>query len=409
VVVGFNDSFGFNGSTGTGSLSGYALSTDGGATFTDEGQIAPPAGGAVEGDPAVVVDRAGNFYYGQITADSTGKEFNGVARSTDGGHTFGVPVAATPKVKPSAFTGVPFQDKGYLAVGPNPSDAAQDIIYATWTNFASLSTVNIQEAHSTDGGATWSAPVTIASSSTGVQGSNPVVDPRNGKLYVFWENFLGTTQEIRVAASTDGGTTFGPSVRVGPAPTSALTVSGCGRPAYHFATGRDVRSNEFPSAAVDPATGNVFVTWDGGTTTSAGLISQIGAAASADGGRTWSATIVGGKQTTQRFQPWVTVDAGGVHVSYYQQQGVGQNVLAYAVSTSPATVPLAFGSRSLLSDRTFAVDQTDPNFDPLIATCYMGDYTNSTSLGNGKVFYVWGDNRNITSTGPNPDIFGVTQ
>jgi hypothetical protein len=68
IVVTFNDSFGFVFPNHSGM--GFSRSTDGGATFTDLGNLPVPSTGNNEGDPGLVVDRSGNLYASSISFDS---------------------------------------------------------------------------------------------------------------------------------------------------------------------------------------------------------------------------------------------------------------------------------------------------------------------------------------------------
>ena len=56
-----------------------------------------------------------------------------------------------------------------------------------------------------------------------------------------------------------------------------------------------------------------------------------------------------------------------------------------------------------MSDVTSPVAQTNPNFDSL-ATCYHGDYDQVATL-DGVAHVVWSDDRRITASGPNPDVY----
>jgi hypothetical protein len=75
---------------------------------------------------------------------------------------------------------------------------------------------------------------------------------------------------------------------------------------------------------------------------------------------------------------------------------------------TPTLAPVP-GAESAISSVTFPVVLTNPNQDPIISNCYMGDYNNIIS--DSRVRYVtWGDNRNVvtTSTGVTehqPDVF----
>jgi hypothetical protein len=50
-----------------------------------------------------------------------------------------------------------------------------------------------------------------------------------------------------------------------------------------------------------------------------------------------------------------------------------------------------------LSTVPFPIYQTNPNQDPIIAACYMGDYNQVASNGTRR-FATWGDNRNVVTT-----------
>jgi hypothetical protein len=94
IVVGWNDWTIEFGQTLRGIKNGVGdgFSTDGGATFTDAGEVGTSHWGA---DPTVAVDRAGNFYFGRIDLQPGSATFDRIAvyKSTDGGATF--PESAT--------------------------------------------------------------------------------------------------------------------------------------------------------------------------------------------------------------------------------------------------------------------------------------------------------------------------
>ena len=61
-----------------------------------------------------------------------------------------------------------------------------------------------------------------------------------------------------------------------------------------------------------------------------------------------------------------------------------------------------------VTDVAFGVPSLSPNFDPLVAHCYMGEY-NHIASDTDNFYFVWGDNRNIVSGHPDPDIFFETE
>jgi hypothetical protein len=227
VVVGFNDSgsvfetpFFFSGSGGQ-AFSGYAYSSNGGASFTDGGPInpGPGLGNFLAGDPGVNCSDANTFYYSQIFAftDSSFNPFTAVAvnKSTDGGKTWGDPVAAIAKDGFSHSL-----DKPWSTIDPsNPKR-----MFVSYTDFDfSFSSAgcgaNVRTAEefveSDDGGATWSATPNIAIEVCGaaaVQGSQLAVSSK-GTLYISWVN-LGSNFPLGPRAiqisSFSGGTLSAP-------------------------------------------------------------------------------------------------------------------------------------------------------------------------------------------------------
>jgi hypothetical protein len=189
-------------------FSGYSVSHDGGSTWASG--FVPPISPSVPftfGDPSLAIDRGGNIFYASLGTDATGAH-NGliINKSTDNGTTW------APAKVVVVDDG---SDKEWLAIGPDPSVPARDNLYITWTSFAADgSSSQLRLARSTDGGATWStktlfAPVDDHVNSSFVTFSNPTVDASTGRLYVPFLHFSdGNADNVRVLVSDDGGQTF---------------------------------------------------------------------------------------------------------------------------------------------------------------------------------------------------------
>jgi hypothetical protein len=139
---------------------------------------------------------------------------------------------------------------------------------------------------------------------------------------------------------------------------------------------------------------------------------------SRDGNVTWSSPqvisgTVASDHMSDRFQPWLAADASGLHAMWYERvKGTSEDVLRTdkedLTLATPTLAPIA-GAETQISATTFPVIQTNPNQDPIIANCYMGDYNNIISTGTSR-YVTWGDNRNTVTTSQGvtehqPDVF----
>jgi hypothetical protein len=89
------------------------------------------------------------------------------------------------------------------------------------------------------------------------------------------------------------------------------------------------------------------------------------------------------------LQPAISADGTGVHILYYRR-GSGNRLTVDMASTSDGS---SF-THTQVSDQSFPGVLTVPNFDPLIAWGYMGDYVANVSDGS-HMYLAWGDNRDV--------------
>ena len=166
------------------------------------------------GDPSVAFDSRGHVYYAGLGFNRTSAP-NTVAVNKgtfDGsGHLhWSAPTFINPTTSPSTFN-----DKEWIAVDSHASSPFRDRIYVTWTRFIfNASNGNYVQSpiafvSSSDGGATFTTPKLISGNVLFDQGSRPVVGP-DGTLYVFWDGStrLASLDSTYMVKSTDGGATW---------------------------------------------------------------------------------------------------------------------------------------------------------------------------------------------------------
>ena len=136
-------------------------------------------------------------------------------------------------------------DKEWIACDNWATSRFRGRCYLTYMNFASNT---IETRHSTDGGRTWSAPVTVDAHRAPaiVNGPQIAVRPNGTVLLIFsiWGAPTGGN-EIGAARSVDGGVTFGDPTRAASLDAGELSW---------------LRAPPFPSVDVDAA-GTVYVAW----------------------------------------------------------------------------------------------------------------------------------------------------
>jgi hypothetical protein len=430
AVSGLNVAVGYNNSqhallflTAGGDLTGYGYSTNGGATFTDGGALPNAPGDVNVGDPWLASDSSGAMYFSNLTEDIS--QFSlvvGVSRSTNGGKTWTVAKPIPPPITcggkgcggPAFYSA----DKDALTTGPGTGN-----LYDVWDDFTFDPTTGstlsgLPVAHSTDGGLTWTvtyaSQVPISSPTTGCSfsqyiGAQPLV--ANGIVYDAAElisandpNCTGApiTFSEAIFMSSDGGTTWKAGAVV-PITSSTPLASGV----FRLGAGQFMRNLEFPTLA--SFNGKVYMAWNDGGDGSGhshiklGQLNNFGQFNSV-------AYITSG--TNDEVQPAMSADTG-LHIAYYRivTDTSGNGLLDVMASNST-------------NGRTFKVQRVTsqsfpgvfnlPQFDPIIAFTYMGDYIANVSDGTHQ-YMAWGDNRDIVTnflwpTGRHdPDVFFARQ
>jgi hypothetical protein len=430
ALIGFNDSGSFSASlfaspspSGSFSFEGWSRSTDAGASYTDMGPVfADPLPSGVMfrdlfGDPVLGCTSASTFYYTSLAAD-TAPNFTSftsgisVSRSTDGGTSFSRTVMAANKDAETHFL-----DKPWMAVDPGPtSSAGDDIIQVTYTDFDfSLSNPScpnqvrtaIEYVRSTDGGATWSAPLaieTVCGDTPFLQGSHVAVG-LGGSVYVAWEHFADfETRDVRIARSVNGGTSFGPTTTI----TSVTPVGDSFELQGDFRAFLDLQGLVVDRSS-GASKGNVYITWHDGRNRfkldPAGFCGGAPRycfgdalfARSTNGGSSWSSPVRINDDPitlgTDQWFPAIDVDRSGtVWTTFYDRRRDSRNFLIDTF-VAKSTNAGATWTNSRATSQSFAPVTGWEDF--LVNPSYMGDYIAVTAdaLGSSPgVIVAWGDN-----------------
>jgi hypothetical protein len=341
----------------------FARSTDGGLTFEQPISVPGSVGSNVNAwDPAVTVAPDGTVYAAFMIARGS-QWYPVVAASFDHGITF---PQTTPLVPPDPKN---WGDRVFLATGPDGA------LYLTWdygpertsvtflcspTGSCGFATgdLNVVMQKSTDQGKSF-GPMTYVSPGFPASGgdSAPMVVEPNGRIDVLYQGYLitdTTTYSMDpgysyFTSSSDGGSTWSPPVRLGPA-SGTMSLD-------EWWIDGDV--------AMD-AGGNLYAVWD-----TQGADNDVGwLSFSTDHGRRWSAPV---QVPPDRLNvPHVMEVAGGpagiAYVSFFSSSdprgyaeylrpfSTTQGWLSDAVQVSPE-----FGDTSVWPGDTFGISALPPN------------------------------------------------
>ncbi len=144
IIAAYNDSGSHVG--GAARFTGWALSVDGGATFTDKGTL-PDSSDGDAGDPVLARSSKTKTIFLATLSFNTGHKLL-IFRSTDNGTSFQPPVNGTPGFNTSSGE----QDKEWIAVDNTAGDGFGNV-YMFWRNFAAGGGMTF--TRSSDDGQTW--------------------------------------------------------------------------------------------------------------------------------------------------------------------------------------------------------------------------------------------------------------
>jgi hypothetical protein len=426
VVVTSND-FNSNGDQ-------FYTTFDGGLHWTT-GNMSLESPGRIGSDPVTAIDpKSGNVIHASLNylfgPDGSDDGDIVVSISTDGGVTWGKPVVVGAGLGDDNDPQQVFNDKGWIVTDTYPASPFYGRTYLVWSAFFARSgrytRSPVMEAHSDDGGRTWTSPREIS-------GSNPVCTEQHtgpvgpcdesesplvavGPDGTVWVSFLTPQNESAwepkerlddtefVVRSADGGSTWSD-------PVVAATLEDGKRDfprnVSHLPTLSGLQLRIAPSGglAVSPTTGEVFLTFidnRNGTHDVKHPVTDtdVFIVSSADG-VTWSAPVPVADLPGDQWFPALDVDpvTGDVGVLFHsrrpQQPALYDTYLAFGQ-------PGAFTLTRLNSDPSNAVN--DAVFRAQTPGCercatFHGDYISLDFGADGSASLAWTDMRRRVGSG----------
>jgi hypothetical protein len=348
-------------------LNNVFVSKDAGTTWKQY-QIQSDHG--VWGDPVIMADTAGNFYYFHLSNPPGSAWIDRIVcqKSDDNGLTFTDGTYF-------GLNGTKAQDKHWVAY-----DANSNTIYVTWTQFDEYGSrdsshkSDILFVKSSDGALTWSAPIQIneisgdcIDSSLTVEGAVPAVGPA-GQVYVAWAGPAG----LRFDKSTNGGLSW---------LTQDILVDSL-KTGWTYDIPGLMRCNGMPVTVCDLSGGahhgSIYINWS--DQRNGPQNTDIWVSVSRDEGQTWGQPIKVNNDSgsAQQFMTWMTIDqkTGILYALFYDRrnyQDLRTDVyLAYSKDGAQTWENVQ------ISDSSFVPDEA----------VFFGDYVHLVA-NNGRVRPIW--------------------
>lgn len=349
---------------------------DGGNTWT-----AVDLGG--QGDPGVAFDRAGNAYFSYIDSNYG----ISVRKSTDGGVSWApaVQVASSPITNGG-------EDKPAIGVGPDHTNTAIDRVYVGWDDEGAGDV--LQVSSSGDGGATWTAPVSVDGQTAEIY-AQPAVGA-DGTFYIAWDNFANASgSKIMFSSSLNDGTTFSTPVV---AATSTINLFNPTRYTIPAQPTRGIAAD--PAIAVEqsgPNAGRIYLSYTSAPTSHDAT--NIYLIASDNGGGAWTALapspvkVNDDSTSNSHFFPALAIDPsnGTVNLAWYDARNDHKNMKVDVYFQSYNSAGVASGANVKVTTATS--DESNPKTNN---PNQYGDYMGIAASG-GFAFPVWTDHRNSKS------------
>jgi hypothetical protein len=325
-------------------------------------------------NPVVAIDESGRVY---IAGDylNANDSANGLYVSVGnlGSSNLGLTAGNTIPVATNLATDTTVhEDKVWIAVD-NSNAPTSGNVYIVWARFIGDLSIGapsyIYFSRSTDHGQTWSSPLKVndPAHDGGVQGPQVAVGPK-GEVYVAYEGFFGPSlRQIFLVKSTDGGQTFSlQSVAVTPF---------FNEPSFSSS----YRKNSFPSLAVSPTNGHVYVVYSDQADVNASSEPEF--VSSRDRGATFSAPVsIANPSAGEQFMPAVTADGSGtIFICWFDTRNNPNSADTYDI----------YATSSVNNGNKFSSDtRVTPSSINAGGASFIGDYL-GIAAGGGFAHPVW--------------------
>ena len=426
----------------------FKTSFDGGVTWPNGGNFDAPSGwtdppcyqnfdsgGYAHGNASVVFGAGNNVYTafsshrGPYQRPESGIiAGNGddslVVRSTDGGRSFAVAVPAILGTTPQ-----PFNIRPQVTVQRGAAGDGQDRVYVSAWRCQVISSGcsggnDIREiwvARSDDSGQTWTAPVRASGPTGGTttggapsteqvnEPSQPVVDPRNGWVYVAYHrrDTQPVVSNVEIARSTDLGQTW---QRFTAGPGNLATT-----PSLSF-------GGNHPRLAIDASDGALYIAYQDNRfgilagASQAAADQDISFVKSTDGGVTWSLPVRvnddpvnnGAAQQVPRVE---VAPNGRIDVVWFDRRNNSLVGSPPAPVASLATLGDIYYAYSSDGGQTFSANRrvTDRHLNQGVGLTGVGGYTwygpVMAARGNDQLLVAWTDSREGNFNNGGQDIY----
>jgi hypothetical protein len=373
------------------SLLGFFASANGGSTWNHTCMNTPAADPVGCGDPGVGYDLTGAAFITGIVSPSSSCFPGMIAfeKSTDNGKKWSAPAVAVTPLFSGGLT-----DKPWLQVDDNPSSPHANALYLSVTQFdATGNDTQISVSHSTNGGASWTTRAVdkVQVFPPQVDQFSDLAIGKDGTVYVSWMRCTasggecsGTQATLLLSKSTDGGTTWS-------TPVTLATVTLAPDPSHCCFYGQlpntGERVSEIPVLGIDNSSGTLyaaFYTWTG-------TFMVVDVASSTNGGSTWGTPVrvTPPGDPNDEFFPWLSVSSGGlVGVTWLDRRDNPAN-LSYE-----AFAAISNDGGATFPNLLIASAVSSPKNDGFKGG-FMGDYTGNVWNSTGTILYAsWMDSRN---------------